>query len=143
MFARGARVVYVLAMRVARLSLVAILVGGIGLSSSDAFAQAKPAKPGAAAAKPAAKHGAKPDARTLYTSGEEKFKKNDYEAALTDFQAADAIKATPHAARYIGLCHDNLKHYKEAVAAYERFLADVPPKLKEQGDEIRKRVEAI
>jgi len=127
---------------------------------SVASAQPKPAapapKPAAPAPKPAvpkpaggtaAPAGAaaapKVDAKKAYTDGEKKFKAGDYAGALADFQAADSVKQTPHAARYIGLCQDNLGHLQDAVVAYERFLADVPPKLAEQGDEIRKRVTAI
>jgi hypothetical protein len=76
-------------------------------------------------------------------SGEKKFKANDFAGALSDFEAANTAKASPEADRFIGLSHDNLGHFPEAVAAYERFLANVPPKMKEQGDEARKRVEAI
>ena len=83
------------------------------------------------------------DAKKAYASGEKKFKDGDYAGALADFQAADSVKETPQAARYIGLCQDNLQHYSEAVVAYERFLANVPAKLAVQGDEIRKRVEVI
>jgi hypothetical protein len=129
-------------MRASRL-LAVLLIGAAGLAAPAAFAQKPDAKPAAKAdVKPAADKD-KGDPRKLYASGEDKFKKQDYEGALADFTAADAIKAAPQAARYIGLCHDNLKHYKEAVAAYERFLADVPPKMKDQGEEIKKRVEAI
>src|SRR5262249_9732279 len=142
------RVMYLGRMRASRL-LVGLMVGALGLAAPSAMAQPKPAPAKPAPAKPAAapaaaaKPPAKNDPRALYGAGEDKFKKGDYEGALTDFTAADAIKSAPQAARYIGLCQDNLRHYKEAVTAYERFLADVPTKMKEQGDEVRKRVEAI
>lgn len=82
-------------------------------------------------------------ARKEYQEGEAKFKSGDYETALKKFRAAEAVKATPQAARYIGLSADKLERFPEAVGAYERFLADVPEKLKGEVDEIKKRVGII
>ncbi len=110
---------------------------------------AKPATPatGAAAGKPAtAKPTAAPslaDAKKSYQAGEAKFKAGDYAGALADFQAADAIKPTPQAARFIGMSADKLSKYPEAVAAYDRFLADVPAKMQTEGAEIKKRSDEI
>src|SRR6476660_8557378 len=103
--------------------VAAVIVGAIGVG----FGGVASAQPKPAATQPA-KPGAKVDPKKAYTDGEKKFKAGDYAGALVDFQAADSIKQTPHAARYIGLCQDNLGHYQDAVAAYERFLANVPPK---------------
>ncbi len=100
-------------------------------------AAAPPAAAQTTTAKPAPTGSA--GARQLFGSGEAKFKAGDYAGALNDFQAADAIKAAPQAARYIGLCQDKLGHYPEAVAAYERFLADVPSKMTTEGDQVRAR----
>jgi hypothetical protein len=83
------------------------------------------------------------DAKKHYGDGEKKFKAGDYAGALTEFQAADAIKATPQSQRYIGLCEDNLGHYAEAVSYYEKFLTAVPDKLKKEGEEIRTRMGVI
>lgn len=83
------------------------------------------------------------EAKKHYTDGETKYKAGDYAGALSDFQAADAIKETPQADRYIGLCQDNLGHFPESVAAYQKFLANVPAKMAAQGDEVRARVTAI
>jgi hypothetical protein len=143
--------------------IATVLAGSLGaagvLPAGVVYAQT--AKP-AAAAPPAGGTAAKPkasgvtggatasatgtttvDAKKAYGSGEKKFKDGDYAGALADFQAADSVKETPQAARYIGLCQDNLQHFAEAVVAYDRFLANVPAKLAVQGDEIRKRVEVI
>jgi PEGA domain len=100
----------------------------------------KPApKPAAAAAAPA-----KPgDAKGLFASGEKKFKANDFAGALADFEASQTAKADPATERYIALSHDNLQHFTEAVAAYEKFIAENPPKMKDQVEEAKKRVEAI
>lgn len=110
-------------------------------------AAAKPTAPAAGvqpAAKPAAAAPAKPaDPKALFASGEKKFKAGDFSGALADFEASNTAKPAPETERYIGLSHDNLGHFPEAVTAYEKFLANVPPKMKEQGDETKKRVEAI
>jgi hypothetical protein len=101
-------------------------------------AGAQPASKPAAPAKPA-------DAKALAASGEKKFKAGDFAGALADFEASDTAKAAPETERFIGLSHDNLGHYPEAVAAYEKFLATspVPASMKQQGDETKKRVDAI
>jgi hypothetical protein len=104
----------------------------------------KPAAPAAKPAAPATATAPKPvDTKALLASGEKKFKAADYAGALTDFEAANAAKATPEGDRFIGQCHDNLGHFPEAVTAYERFLANVPAKMKDAGEETKKRVEAI
>jgi hypothetical protein len=147
-------------------SAAAVLAVACALSAAPAAAQQPPAKPATpAAAKPAAKPAAAPatkpaakpaapaakpaaapaktDAKGLFASGEKKFKAGDYAGALADFEASNAAKPSPEADRYIGLCQDNLGGYQDAVAAYERFLANVPPKMKDQAEEATKRVEAI
>jgi len=112
-------------------------------------AAAKPTAP-ASGATPAAQPAAKPaapakpaDAKALAASGEKKFKAGDFAGALADFEASETAKAAPETERFIGLCQDNLGHYPEAVIAYEKFLAAVPASMKQQGDEAKKRVEAI
>jgi hypothetical protein len=109
----------------------------LGLAlAAPAAAQDKPATPPAAPAKPA-------DPKASFASGEKKFKANDFAGALADFEASNAAKASPEAQRYIAQCHDNLQHFQEAVAAYEKFIAENPPKMAAQVDEAKKRVEAI
>jgi hypothetical protein len=56
-----------------------------------------------------------------------------------EFKAANDIKAAPQTERYIGLCEDALGHFQVAVEWYDRFLAHVPDRMAEQGDQIRKR----
>ena len=121
---------------------VGVLAGALCLVQSAAYAQAPPA--GAAA--PASGAAAKPnlaEAKKQYAAGEASFKSGDYASALTSFQSADSIKPTPQNARYIALSQDKLGQYSEAVAAYERFLSEVPPNLKKEGDEATKRVAEI
>jgi hypothetical protein len=96
------------------------------------------AKPPTTGAAPAAN-----DPKALYADGEKKYKAGDFAGALVSFQGAEAVKAAPQAERYIGLCHDNLGHYADAVTFYEKFLAAVPPKMTKEGDEIKARVATI
>jgi hypothetical protein len=125
------------------------LAAGLAVGSSVLFAAPhayaqKPKKPAAAAAAKDADEKQKlADAKKHYGDGDAKFKAGDYAGALVEFQAADNIKPTPQAARFIGLCNDNLGHFQDAVTAYQRFLANVPTKMAAQGDEIRARVTAI
>jgi PEGA domain len=110
---------------------------GVMLSASPVLAANTGAQTGALT------EAQKSDAKKHYGDGERKFKAGDYAGALTDFQAADAIKSTPQSQRYVGLCQDNLGHYGEAVTAYESFLTAVPDKMKKEGDEIKARVAVI
>jgi hypothetical protein len=107
-----------------------------------AQAPAKAAAPapaaGAAAAKPA-------DPKALTKSGDTKLKAGDFAGALADYEAADAAKPTPELAFAIGECHEKLFKLREAVVAYERFLAasPVPAKLKDKVEPTQKRVAEI
>jgi hypothetical protein len=147
--------------------VAAVIAVAFGLAAVPAAAQQQPAKPATPAAPPApaakpadakpatgAAPAAKPadakpaaakpgDAKALFAAGEKKFKAADYAGALADFEASNAAKAAPETDRYVGQSLDNLGRFQEAVAAYERFLANVPAKMKDQGEETKKRVEAI
>jgi hypothetical protein len=79
------------------------------------------------------------EAKKRYAAGEKKFKAGDYQGALDDFTAADAIKSTPQSVRYIGLAQDKLGKFSDAVASYDKFLADVPAKMTKEADETRAR----
>ncbi len=115
--------------------LFATMLGGVVLGPASAIAaNTVPVANGASNQNDAKKH---------YGDGEKKFKAADYSGALTEFNAAEAIKPAPQAERYIGLCHDNLGHYGDAVSYYEKFLAAVPDKMKKEGDEIKARVAVI
>jgi hypothetical protein len=96
------------------------------------------AAPAPAAAKPA-------DPKALVKSGDTKMKAGDFAGALADYQAADAVKPTPELAFAIAECHDKLLAFRDAVPAYERFLAATPPpaKLKDKVEPAQKRVAEI
>jgi hypothetical protein len=136
-------------MRLGRNVTAGIVAGALALAwGPAAWAQAKPAakpgKPAAAAGGQAADAapGAKPDlaaAKKHYGEGDKKFKAGDFAGALAEFKAANEIKSTPQAERYLGMCEDALGHFALAVEWYDKFLAHAPEKLKEQADEIKKR----
>jgi hypothetical protein len=111
--------------------LAGLLAGAMAVAvAPDAHAQA--AKP-----KKAAAADAKVDAKKKYGDGVAKYKMGAYADALVDFQAADSVKQTPQAARYIGLCYDALSKFPDAVAAYQRFLANVPAKMHDDGEDTK------
>jgi hypothetical protein len=111
------------------------------VQSASALAQGTPAKPPAGA--PATKAPDLAAAKRHYSEAEKKYKAGDFTGALADFKAANEIKGTPQAERYIGLCEDSLGHYRAAAEYYEMFLGHVPDKMSAQGDEIRKRLSDI
>jgi hypothetical protein len=117
-----------------RTILLGIIAGALALSHAPPAAAAKPPAPAAAPAK-----GDLASAKKHYSDGERKFKAGDYAGALADFQAANDVKATPQAERYIGLSLDSLGHLQDAVTWYDKFLDHVPEKMATQGDEIRRR----
>jgi hypothetical protein len=112
----------------------------VSLSSVAAAQDKTPAAPKGAATAPAGP--SKADlaaAKKHYADGEKKFNAGDYAGALADFQAANEVKSTPQAERYIGLAEDNLGHPQAAAEWYDKFLAHVPEKMAAMGDDIRKR----
>jgi len=121
--------------------LVAGVLAGtlVVVQSASALAQGAKSPAGATAPKPADLAAAK----RHYADGEKKYKAGDFAGALPDFKAANDIKATPQAERYIGLCEDSLGHYRAAAQYYDLFLAHVPEKMSAQGDEIKKRLSDI
>ena len=127
--------------RVIAASIAFALASSMSLTAAAQSAD-KPAAPKPAAAAPAAKPAAAPkpnDAKGLFNAGEKKFKASDYAGALADFEASLAVKADPATQRYIALSHDNLQHFPEAVTAYEKFVAENPPKMKDQVEEATKQ----
>ncbi len=147
----------------------------VATASAPAYAQPTPATPPAIPAKPAAgataatapapkpaqapmKAPAPPpapgpvlapakpaDPKALTKSGDTKLKAGDFAGALADYEAADAAKPTAELAFAIGECHEKLFKLREAVVAYERFLAatPVPAKLKDKVEPTQKRVAEI
>jgi hypothetical protein len=106
------------------------------LVATQAPAVAHAAGPGAGAGNSAADKAA---AKKHYGSGKDKYDKHDYVGAETEFKAANDIKSTPQAERYIGLCEDGQGHFKDAADWYDKFLSHVPDSMGTEGDEIKKR----
>jgi hypothetical protein len=83
-------------------------------------------------------------ARKHYEAGVKLLGNNDYAAALTEFQTANELIPSPAANNKIGICQDKLGHISEAIAAYEKFVAEAPAdKMAEQIAEARKRLDAL
>ncbi len=126
--------------------VVAALVATAQLGAvSAAWAGSESDKPAGAATSPAPSPSPAElaAAKKHYAEGEKQYKAGDYAAALPEFKAANEVKATPQAERYIGLCEDQLGHPASAAEWFDEFLAHVPDKLAAQGDEVRKRVAEI
>jgi len=112
----------------------------------------KPAAPAAGATQGGAKKPAvkmteaqkKTAASKHYREGVKRLEANDHAGALTEFQAANELIPSPAANYKIGLCEEKLGHIAEAIAAYEKFLADAPAdKMAEQIADGRKRLDSL
>ncbi len=118
------------------------LIAGLttmGAFSGVALAGDAPA-PKAAADKPAAaKPAAKPDkktadaARKAFADGQKAYGAGNYADAQTSFQKANDLIPSPQAAYWIAKCIDGLNKTEEAIAAYEKLLAD--PDVSKIGEE--------
>jgi PEGA domain len=129
-----------------RTTLAAIIAGATALSFAPAAMAAKPTPVTTTPAMTPVPAAPRPDlaaAKKHYADAEKKFKAGDFSGALTGFQAANEIKSTPQAERYIGLAEDALGQPQSAIALYEKFLEHVPDKMGPQGEETRKRVAEI
>jgi hypothetical protein len=93
------------------------------------------ALPSARAQPPAPSDAARAAARRQLVEGVAALKKGDCEAALARFEAAYAIVPSPKIHYDFGLAYDGLGRTAEALAAFERFLAeaaDAPPDKREK-----------
>src|SRR5580704_7422494 len=118
------------------MTLAAVAIGATMLGHSPPAWADAPHNPAAAAAPGKADLNA---AKKHYGEGDKKYKAGDYAGALEEFKSANEIKSTPQAERYIGMCEDALHHPLAALEWYDKFLAHVPEKLADQGEEIKKR----
>jgi hypothetical protein len=86
------------------------------------------------------------DAKAAFAAGKEAFERGDYEVALQNFTRANQLVPAPSLQYNIGNCHERLGHYKEAAAAFERYLelAGQPTTDDEKDfqDKLRNRVTA-
>jgi tetratricopeptide (TPR) repeat protein len=82
-------------------------------------------------------------AKKRYADGEKKLKAEDFAGALVDFKAANDIKAAPQTEYNMGICEDHLGHVQAAADWFDKFLAHVPDKMADKGDQVRKRLAEI
>jgi tetratricopeptide (TPR) repeat protein len=101
------------------ISLVAIAA----LFSSPAFAQPAP-DPGTA--QPADLSPTEVEARALFAAGEAAYSAGRFEDSLTHFQRAYELSSRHQLLYNIGLAYSNLGRQREALQAFERYLAEVP-----------------
>jgi len=121
-------------MALGRIVRAGLVVGACSLAYvPGAWAQAQGTGKAAPASKaPGGTAAVKPDlaaAKRHYGDGERKYKAGDYAGACADFKAANEIKSTPQAERYVGLCEDAQGHFQPAAEWYDRFLAHVPDRM--------------
>lgn len=115
----------------------------IPLLASTASAEAPAAQPAPhtrGAATPSVKP---PNAKALVASAQAKRAAGDFEGALADYQAADAVAASPVTIEGIAFCHDKLGQFDDALTWYAGFLASVPPSLQAEADAAKARVDTI
>jgi hypothetical protein len=78
------------------------------------------------------------EARQHYRQGREYYEQGRYEEALRSFTAANKVKPSPLLDYNMARCHEKLGNNKEAVAAYERYLAGQP--YASNRDEVAERI---
>jgi hypothetical protein len=118
-------------------------------------AKPAPAAPAKAPPKPVAAPAAAPApkmneaqkraaARKHYEDGKKKLEAKDFAGAITEFKAANEIIPSPQAEHKIALCHDEMGHAADAIAAYELFLSHAAPdKMQEQIDQAKARLAVL
>src|SRR5450631_874234 len=65
-------------------------------------------------------------ARDAFTQGQELYRAGDFAGALSAFKSAEDARPSPVTQYNIGRCYERLGQPAEAVAAYERYLAEAP-----------------
>lgn len=132
------------------LHLVAGLVAAAVLSTTvaPAFAQGKKAASGAKAKgkgkKKSPEDEKRDQAREAYGEGEAKFKAEDYAGAADAYRRANETLPSPQAQFKVAMSLDKAGKITEAVAAYEKFLAEAPAdKMEEQKTQAKDRVGAL
>src|SRR5690348_8716902 len=80
-------------------------------------------------------------AQRHFARGSASYNHADYELALREFQAARRAKPLPPLDFNIGRCLDRLERWRDAAAAYRRYLAEAP--AAPDAAEVRARVEEL
>lgn len=81
------------------------------------------------------------EARALFTAGQTAFNDARYADALGHFKRAFELSQRSVLLYNIGITEDRLRHDEEALAAFERFLAEVPDHPKRR--EVEARVDVL
>lgn len=83
-------------------------------------------------------------ARQKFDEGREHFSAGRFQPALDAFKESYQLAPHPDLLFNIARCEEQLGHYRNALAAYERFLAVNPadPEARRRADEIRALAEA-
>jgi len=79
-----------------------------------------------AAAAPATSEGEDAEARSLYAAGQVAFREGRFENALDYFERAYALSHRAGLLYNVGTTQDRLRRDAEALAAFERYLAELP-----------------
>lgn len=98
--------------------LLALILSGLAAPPASA-------KPGFAAKKPTVDINMVLGQR-YFARGATYYAAGDYARALDAFEVAQRFKPAPALYFNTGRCHDRLEQAAEAIADYERFLAEVP-----------------
>ena len=80
-------------------------------------------------------------ARRRFDRGAAAYSRQDYAAALEEFEAARAVKQLPAFDSNIGRCLDRMERIDEAIRAYRRYLAAAP--AAEDAPKIRDRIAVL
>jgi hypothetical protein len=126
----------------------AALAGVMAITvTAPAYAQSKPAKPDTAKPeKPLTEKQKKDNAAKAFKEANEKFDKGDYAGAVVLYEEADTLFPGAKPKQRAAASYDKLNKPKEAVAWYEKFLADNPDPAKFTNNEIadaKTRLEAL
>lgn len=80
-------------------------------------------------------------ARAHVEAGQAAFEAEEYERAITEFEAAYDILGDPMLIYNIGVCHERLEQRREAVEAYFRYISEAPDA--DNADEVRERIDRL
>ena len=82
------------------------------------------------------------EAKAAFAAGKEAFERGDYEAALQSFMRANQLVPAPSLQYNIGNSHERLAHYKEAAAAFERYLEQAGPPTTDDEKDFQEKLRA-
>jgi hypothetical protein len=80
------------------------------------------------------------EAKVAFAAGKAAYERGDYPTALAEFERANQLAPAPTLEYNIGATYERLGRYREAAAAFDRYLATVEPP---QTDDERRLVEDV